>query len=257
MKAILLGTAALSLFAVSAAFGADLAVAAGSGRAAAIHLDRLLCRRQRRRRLRAKGFHRQRRQLVSPLSGFTSANLDTSGYLLGGQIGCDYQFAPSWVVGIEGAAWGGDIGGKTNVALNYRERYPATTRRLRKPPTSHQFDGAGRLRLGSLAVLRQGRRCLGRRPIQRPRTFGGAPYDLEGSETRLGWTAGVGVEWAVSDDWSVKVEYNYYGFGTRNVTFIDQIMHYPGPEQIKQDIQTIMLGRQFARLRLAMRKRWS
>jgi hypothetical protein len=24
--------------------------------------------------------------------------------MLGGQIGCDYQFAPTWVVGIEGAA---------------------------------------------------------------------------------------------------------------------------------------------------------
>src|SRR5579872_5141656 len=30
---------------------------------------------------------------VSAISGFTSANLNTSGYMLGGQIGCDYQFA--------------------------------------------------------------------------------------------------------------------------------------------------------------------
>jgi opacity protein-like surface antigen len=47
--------------------------------------------------------------IVSSISGFTSANLNISGYMLGGQIGCDYQFSPSWVVGIEGAATGGNI----------------------------------------------------------------------------------------------------------------------------------------------------
>lgn len=53
---------------------------------------------------------------VAPFSGFTSANVDISGYMVGGQIGCDYQFAPNWVVGIEGAATGGRIGGSTVVA---------------------------------------------------------------------------------------------------------------------------------------------
>ena len=43
-------------------------------------------------------------------------------------------------------------------------------------------------------------------------------YDFDGLENRLGWTAGAGVEWALWDDWSVKLEYDYYGFGTRNVT---------------------------------------
>ena len=47
-------------------------------------------------------------------------------------------------------------------------------------------------------------------------------YNFEGVENRLGWTAGVGVEWALWDDWSVRLEYDYYGFGTRNVTFIEQ-----------------------------------
>src|SRR3974390_130022 len=54
--------------------------------------------------------------IVSAISGFTSANQNVSGYMLGGQIGCDYQFAPSWVAGIEGAATGGNIHGSTAVA---------------------------------------------------------------------------------------------------------------------------------------------
>jgi outer membrane immunogenic protein len=54
--------------------------------------------------------------IVSSISGFTSANLNISGYMLGGQIGCDYQFTRNWVAGIEGAATGGNIHGSTGVA---------------------------------------------------------------------------------------------------------------------------------------------
>ena len=53
--------------------------------------------------------------IVSPITGFTSTNQNISGYMLGGQIGCDYQFASNWIVGIEGTATGGRIGGSTTV----------------------------------------------------------------------------------------------------------------------------------------------
>jgi len=55
--------------------------------------------------------------VLSPFTGFTSANVNATGYTLGGQIGCDYQFTPNWVLGIEGAAAGGNIGGKTTLAV--------------------------------------------------------------------------------------------------------------------------------------------
>jgi outer membrane immunogenic protein len=36
----------------------------------------------------------------------TSAGFSSTGFVGGGQIGCDYQFAPGWVAGVEGrAAW--------------------------------------------------------------------------------------------------------------------------------------------------------
>ena len=47
---------------------------------------------------------------------------------------------------------------------------------------------------------------------------------------------------ALWNDWSVKLEYDYYGFGTRNVTFIDNVSGTAGPEAIKQNIQVIKLG---------------
>jgi len=37
----------------------------------------------------------------------------TSGFLAGGQVGCDWQFAPNWLIGIEGAAAWADIKGSS------------------------------------------------------------------------------------------------------------------------------------------------
>ena len=61
--------------------------------------------------------------ILSPFTGFTSANTNMSGFLLGGQIGCDYQFAPNWVAGIEGAA-AGEI--SEAPAGSQRPAFPAT-----------------------------------------------------------------------------------------------------------------------------------
>ena len=38
-----------------------------------------------------------------------------------------------------------------------------------------------------------------------------------GSDSRVGWTVGTGIEWAVWNNWSIKAEYDYLDFGTRNV----------------------------------------
>ena len=41
------------------------------------------------------------------------------------------------------------------------------------------------------------------------------------SETRSGWTVGIGGEYAFTNYLSGFVEYNYYDFGTRTLTFLD------------------------------------
>jgi len=43
---------------------------------------------------------------------------------------------------------------------------------------------------------------------------------LTGSETRGGWTVGVGGEYAFTDWLTGFVEYDYYGMGTRNQSFL-------------------------------------
>ena len=139
-------------------------------------------------------------------------NLNISGYMLGGQIGCDYQFAPNWVVGIEGAAAGGNIGG--NTASRCRSGIPGDSATF-KETTDFLTSVTGRVGYAWDRWLFYGKGGVawaGDRYSAIGRTS--ATYDFEGLETRFGWTAGVGVEWALWDDWSVKLEYDYYGFGS-------------------------------------------
>ena len=56
-------------------------------------------------RCSASGHYRRHHHRQSP----------PSDAVIGGQIGCDYQFSPNWVVGIEGGASGSSLKGSTVV----------------------------------------------------------------------------------------------------------------------------------------------
>ena len=51
--------------------------------------------------------------------------------------------------------------------------------------------------------------------------LGDGNYAGATSETRVGWTAGVGGEYAFANSWSVKLEYLYVDLGTTGVQMTD------------------------------------
>jgi opacity protein-like surface antigen len=53
-------------------------------------------------------------------------------------------------------------------------------------------------------------------------------------QTKTGWTAGGGVEYAVSRNWSAKLEYDYLSFGETNNTFI---LPFAAPAAFNADIR--------------------
>ncbi len=67
------------------------------------------------------------------------------------------------------------------------------------------------------------------------------PFNFGASETRVGWTVGAGVEWAVWENWSVKLEYDYLDFGSRTVTFNDPLLGAANIS-ISQRISEVKLG---------------
>jgi opacity protein-like surface antigen len=177
-------------------------------------------------------------------TGVTTAHTSSSGAVIGGQFGCDYQFAPNWVVGAEGALSGATMKGHTTVALPLGN--PGDTA-LVTARTDFLSSVTGRLGYAAdrwLLYVRGGAAWAGDKYSVKG-AFQGTGFDFEGSDTRLGWTVGGGVEWAFSDAWSARLEYDYYQFGNRTISMLDNINAFSGPLDVKQNVQTVKVGVNF------------
>jgi outer membrane immunogenic protein len=143
----------------------------------------------------------------STLTETGSSGLDSSGGLFGGQIGCNYQFASNWVVGLQGSAAYSNINGNADDPLG--DAYSISM----KTPWLASVTG----RLG---VTAWDNRALFY--VTGGAAWDGNRWDLHNafgsfspatfSETRTGWVAGGGIEWALNPVWSVFAEYDYYQF---------------------------------------------
>jgi outer membrane immunogenic protein len=71
-------------------------------------------------------------------------------------------------------------------------------------------------------------------------------YDAK--ETRIGFVAGVGVEWAFWNNWSAFLEGDFYGFGHKDLFFTchpvgsGECSGPFGPVSVKQDIVAVKFG---------------
>lgn len=157
---------------------------------------------------------RVKHDLVVPGQGaFGSSERDTS-FTGGGQLGCNWQFDPSWVVGVEGDFnylrashnSGFAFGGEDTVGnQETKMRWLGTLRaRLGYSWNRVFLYGTGGLAFGNakssvLAVTNDGD------------VFAGSS-----SKVRFGWAAGAGVEYAFAERWSAKLEYLHFDLGSVN-----------------------------------------
>ena len=142
-------------------------------------------------------------------NGFIGTTTNNNGRFLGGvQGGADYQFAPNWVLGIEAEfSW---LGNNNNgVAFTGAGTGFVYTNNLR---------GLGSVtgRVGytwgpALLYVKGGYAFADRNDSL---TFGGVPqpFALNGRHDN-GFTVGAGLEYMFAQNWSAKVEYQYYNFG--------------------------------------------
>jgi outer membrane immunogenic protein len=188
--------------------------------------------------------------LAGPFTvGATTVGLRPDGYLIGGQFGCDYQpVGSNWVVGFEGAASGGNIKGSSAVALPLGD--PGD---LAVVSARIDFLAAGTVRFGYtwdrlLFYMKGGAGAVGDnysvvgvfQGVNNP-----TPFSFQGVGIRIGWTVGAGVEWALWDNWSAKLEYEYYDFGHKSVLMTDNNLALTGPVDIRQAVQAVKLGLNF------------
>jgi outer membrane immunogenic protein len=175
-------------------------------------------------------------------NGITTVSPSPGGVVIGGQIGCDYQFASSWVVGIEGAASastmkntrtvGLPLGPDTALVKASTDFLPSVTMRV-----GYAVDNVLLYAKGGVALAGDKYNVIG--------SFAGTPFAFEGLDLRLGWTAGGGVDWAFSRHWSANIEYDYYRFGHGGVLMSDPINAFAGIVDVKQSVQVVKVGLNF------------
>ena len=150
-------------------------------------------------------------RLFFPGPGTTTGRFDTSGAVAGGVIGYNWQ-APgsSWVFGLEGNFDWADIGGTTicpaaafNCSSNLNEI----------------FTGTGRIGYAwnSVLMYAKGGYAWTNDRANVVDAITGAVGDSTGRGGRDGYTLGVGMEYMFAPNWSAKIEYDYYNFGSRTM----------------------------------------
>ncbi len=144
---------------------------------------------------------------TDPITG-ASASFSDSGFLGGAQVGVNTQF--NWlVVGLEGDfSWTSLIKGtSTDTAGNIMTTSPQWTSTV-----------TGRVGAAFDRLLVYGKGGLALAEDESTFTpVGGAA--ITDDLTRVGWTAGAGLEYALTDNWALRAEYDYLGFGTKQLNF--------------------------------------
>jgi len=135
-------------------------------------------------------------------------SFDLSGFIGGGQLGCNWQFG-AWVLGIEGdgsavnkSGQGFELGRPTWISET-QERWFVTAR--------------GRLGLtwtDRTLLYVTGGGAWAKIDASEWNTVTPTTTGHQESQTRSGWTAGGGIEYALGYGWSVKSEFLYADFGT-------------------------------------------
>jgi outer membrane immunogenic protein len=146
----------------------------------------------------AGGWAWDRTSQTDPTGAGSTGGFDGDGGLIGGTVGYNWQMSPNVVFGLEGdMSWA---------------RVEASTTTNCPAGCSNRLDwlGTGRARLGftnggSWMAYATGGVAFG--------GISASTLGASGDDTKVGWTAGAGVENKFAGPWSAKLEYLYTDFG--------------------------------------------
>ncbi len=149
-------------------------------------------------------------------------SLSPKGFIGGGQIGYNWQ-VNNWVLGLEADFQGADIkaSGTNLVTVGGAPGTASLSEKL-------DFLGTVRGRLGWAAGnwLFYGSGGLAYGDVHSTINLSDAAGDLVAgahSETRVGWAAGAGINYAVTPNWILGVDYLHYDLGHTSVTGVDPV----------------------------------
>lgn len=145
------------------------------------------------------------------------AQTSPEGFIGGGQIGYNYQMN-NWLLGVEADFQGADISDSINIA----GPFPVTGGGTSGPASftaSEKMDWFGTVR-GRVGVTfdrallyATGGLAYGHVSVSQNTIFPGLQYPSSNDDVKVGWTAGGGLEYAFTQNWSAKIEGLYFDLG--------------------------------------------
>ncbi len=160
---------------------------------------------------------------------------DLNSWIAGIQVGCDYQLAGRFVVGIEGDYAFANADGSHDSALEFGVAYHSKVKALAS--VTGRIGYAWDRFLGYV----KGGAAWERDEYRATTIILGTAYLAR--DTRPGWTIGGGGEYAFTNRLSGFVEYNYYDFGNREISLTPQVAGLgPGLLAIKATTSVIRAG---------------
>jgi outer membrane immunogenic protein len=151
-------------------------------------------------------------------SGASGSKSSETSFAGGGQIGCDYQFAGAWVVGIRNMFDATDIH-RTRTFFDPSLATGSGTVESKVKWFDALTGRVGYLVAPNWLLYGQGGAAWTKAEVTASNGLGVQVGSISGN-SRTGWTAGGGVEWMFIPHWSAFLEYNYMGFGTRSSSFL-------------------------------------
>lgn len=141
-------------------------------------------------------------------SDFGSASFDPDGFLGGVHAGYNYQFSNNVVVGIEADVDYSDMSGDDDFDV------PGFS-----GSSELDWQGSVRARLGyaydRVLPYITGGVAFGKYE----HSISDGVVSFSDDDTYVGWTAGAGLEYAITDNWTMRGEYRYTDFGDQDFSF--------------------------------------
>ena len=158
-----------------------------------------------------------------------------NSWLGGVQAGCDYQFAGGFVIGIQGDYAWTDAAGSHDSTREFGVAYHSKAKSLAS--VTGRVGYAWDRFLGYV----RGGGAWQRNDYSASTIILGTVY--AGTETRSGWTVGVGGEYAFTNVLSGFVEYSYYDYGSGRVPLTPLLAGLrPGLVDVKETTSVVRAG---------------
>ncbi|MGJ4859603.1 outer membrane protein [Labrys sp. La1] len=170
-------------------------------------------------------------------------DLSVDGFVGGAQVGYNYQIG-QFVVGIEADFNYSDMKDKSTTRspagyfdpFTYRQSSSIKWFGTVRPRVGYAFDRFLPYVTGGLAY--------GKVDVAHSEQFTFTHYGASTSTTKAGWTVGAGLEYAITDNWTVKAEYLYFDLGKVKNIAQPAPANPPFSQRYSQDVtgQLVRLG---------------